>query len=275
MGDDRPPAAPRDSSPQTAPPVRRAGRHQRTGQIRASALATRLGTGLRESRRASGLTQAQAADRIGISQPRWSELERAEGDSASIATWAAAAAAVDRQLAAFIEQTPGANQPRDLEHLRRQNAVIEIARAGGWQALPELAIDPDVARSRSIDVALIRKPLGEAAAIEIWDWIADGGAALRSFDAKVSALGTHLDRERPLAGVGAWKTRGLFVVRDTNRNRVLISDLRALFAARFCGSSVAWLGALTSRDRPMPAADGLVWSSANGQQLRPSRLGRI
>jgi transcriptional regulator with XRE-family HTH domain len=256
------------------PPARRARKHQRTGQSRASWLAIRLGTGLRESRRASGLTQAQAADRIGISQARWSELERAGGDSASIATWAAAAAAADRQLAAFIEQMPGANQPRDLEHLRRQNAVIEIARAGGWEALPELAIDPDVVRSRSIDVALTRKHLGEAAAIEIWDWIADGGAALRSFDAKVNALSTHLDRHQPLADAGAWTARGLFIVRDTSRNRVLISELRALFAARFGGSSVAWLAALTSWDRRMPGTDGLVWSSANGRHLRPSRLGR-
>ncbi|HYN69312.1 MAG TPA: helix-turn-helix transcriptional regulator [Candidatus Eisenbacteria bacterium] len=237
-------------------------------------MAIRLGIGLRESRRASGLTQAEAADRIGISQPRWSELERAEGDSASIATWAAAAAAVERQLAAFIEQAPGANQPNDLEHLRRQNALIEIARSGGWQALPELAIDRDAAWSRAIDVALIRSHRSEAAAVEIWDWIADGGAALRSFDAKVNALGMHLDRHQPLQGPPPWTVRGLFIVRDTSRNRVLVGELRALFHARFSASSVAWLAALTRPDRSMPETDGLVWSSANGKQLRPSRLGR-
>jgi transcriptional regulator with XRE-family HTH domain len=273
MGNDRPLAVP-DSSNQNPAPARRAGKHRRTGQTRAASLAIRLGTGLRESRRATGLTQAEAAERIGISQARWSELERDEGDSASIATWAAAAAAVDRQLAAFIEQAPGAHQPRDLEHLRRQNAVIEISGAGQWTALPELAIDPDAARSRSIDVALTRRHRGEAAVIEVWDWIADGGAALRSFNAKVTALASRLDRTQPLTGARPWTVRGLFVVRATSRNRVLVRELRALFAARFGGSSKAWLAALRTPDRSMPDADGLVWTSSNGMKLWPSRLGR-
>ena len=45
--------------------------------------------------------------------------------------------AVGHQLAAFLELTPGATPPRDVEHLRRQQLVIDTATAGGWRAVPE------------------------------------------------------------------------------------------------------------------------------------------
>jgi len=207
-----------------------------------------------------------------MSQPFISHLERGRGTAASIETWSCVAAAVGEQYVGFLERAPGAGQPRDLEHLRRQSALVEIARTGGWTALPELAIDPGSTRSRSIDVALVRRIRGEAVVAEIWDWFDDVGAGMRSLDAKTATLATRLAVE-PLP-TGTWRVRGLYVVRDTRRNRALVGELRPLFAARFPGSSVAWLAALGDAERPVPEADGLLWSDSSGAALRASRFGQ-
>ncbi len=248
----------------------RAGSHARVGRARAETVAARLGTALRDARQAAALSQADVAERAGMSQPFISHLERGRGTAASIETWSCVAAAVGEQYVGFLERAPGAGQPRDLEHLRRQSALVEIARTGGWTALPELAIDPGNARSRSIDVALVRRVRGEAVVAEIWDWFDDVGAGMRSLDAKTATLATRLAVEPPPTGI--WRVRGLYIVRDTRRNRALVGELRPLFAARFPGSSVAWLAALGDPERPVPEADGLLWSDSSGTALRASRV---
>jgi len=206
------------------------------------------------------MSQAEAAARAGLSQPRYSELERELG--------AMAAAGVGEQLVGFLERAPGATPPRDLEHLRRQSALIEFARPGGWEALPELALDPGAIRSRSIDVALVRWDRREAILAEIWDWFDDVGASLRSLDGKRDALLELLRRNHG----GAWNVRCLFVVRKTKRNEALVAELRPLFASRFKGSSVAWLRALSGLTGSLPDGDGLLWSTAT-YTLVASRLG--
>jgi hypothetical protein len=65
----------------------------------------------------------------------------------------------------------------------------------------------------------------------------------------------------------AWTVQGLLVLRSTGRNRKLVSDFADLFAARFAGSSSAWLAAIRDTARPMPRADGIVWSSVDGSGL--------
>lgn len=197
----------------------------------------------------------------------------------SVETWSILAATVGEQFVGFLEAAPGADRPRDLEHVRRQSAVVELASRGGWVARPELALDPGLGRSRSIDVALVRPDARQAVVVEIWDWFDDVGAGLRGLDAKVGAFATHFEadpgwdrpsgshRDRP-----PWSVRGLYIVRGTRRNRALVAELRPLFAARFGGSSVGWLRALTDPDVAPPAADGLLWSDRAARHLRASRL---
>jgi len=211
------------------------------------------------------------ADRSGVSQPRVSELERGLGAGASLETWAIVAAAVGEQLVGYLEHAPGAERPRDIEHIRRQNAVIEAARRGGWTAHPELAIDAGVVRSRSIDVALVRAAKHEAAVVEIWDWFDDVGAGLRGLDARKTALRARLNDEDRV-----WRVGGLYVIRDTRRNRALVRELGAVFAARFPGSSRGWRRALTSEgdDHPMPVLDAYVWSNTDGRLSAVSRAPR-
>lgn len=246
-------------------PRSRAGAAVRSGRLRARTVATRLGIGLRDARLTAGRTQKQLAASAGISQARESELERGGGASTSIETWSSLAAAVGEQFVGFLERAPGAAQPRDIEHLRRQSALIEFASAGGWSALPELAVDPGSIRSRSIDVVLMRQAASEVIVVEVWNWFDDVGASLRGLDAKVTALGPRLAAE--------WRIEGLFIVRGTRRNRQLVAELRPLFAARFDGSSLAWLNALGSPGTTMPDGHGLLWSDSR-MRLLASRLGR-
>jgi transcriptional regulator with XRE-family HTH domain len=243
---------------------RRAGPARLAGRRRGGYLAQRIGIGLRESRTAMRLTQVQAADRAGVSQGYWSVLERGGGGVASLETLAACAAAVGTQLAAFVEAVPGADLPRDMEHLRRQQLVIAIARDGGWTARPERPIDPGARRSRSIDVELERAARREIAVVEIVDLLTDGGEAMRGLADKVSAV----RRE-----VGAsWNVSGLLILRSTARNRNVIREFAEVFAARFPASSPAWLAALGNPERRMPSEDGLGWSSVDGTRLLASRL---
>ena len=219
--------------------------------------------GLRESRLALGLTQAEAAARAGVSQSFWSRLERGQVSAVSIETLASCAAAVGVQLAAFIEARPGADLPRDIEHLRRQELVIAVGATGGWTARPEAGIDPGANRSRSIDVLLSRSRGAELAVVEIIDLLADAGAALRGLADKVAAVRRSSPPDARVAG--------LLVLRATTRNRSTMDELSGLFATRFPASSGAWLRCLEDPTVPMPAADGVVWSSVDGTRLMSVR----
>jgi len=212
-------------------PRRRATAVTRAGDDRTTAVARRIGLGLRDSRVALRLTQAQAGNRAGISQAAWSRIERGASAATSLGTLAACAAAVDSQLAGFIEARPGSTLPRDVEHLRRQELVIAIARAGGWAARPELPIDPGAVRSRSIDVDLVRRAGAEEIVVEIEDLLTDGGAVIRNLTDKVAAI-------RRTAATGTI-VRGLLVIRGTRRNRETVGAFPAVFASRFPGSSTA------------------------------------
>lgn len=238
---------------------------QRATLGRASYLAHRIGVGLHDARLTLRLTQREAAARAGIAQPHWSRIERGRQPRVALATLTACAGAVDTQLAAFIEAMPGADLPRDVEHLRRQALIVELSRRGGWTAHPEAVLPDDGPHPRSIDVLLERPATREAAVIEVWDLLLDVGAAIRGLEAKVTAT-----RER--LGVD-WRAQGLLVVRRTQRNRALVRELSAMFAARYPASSAAWVGALTDRRRPIPAASGFVWTSVGGDRLIPARIG--
>lgn len=248
---------------------RRSSADRVASKARSRYLAERFGRALRESRRALGATQAAAAERAGVSQPFWSVLERGGAGTASLETLTACAAAVGTQLAMFAEARPGSELPRDIEHLRRQELVLRIARPGGWRATPEQAIDPEAWRSRSIDVLLERDREGvrEQVVIEIEDFLADVGSTYRNLADKVTAV-------RRAAGPDQERVAGLLIVRRTNRNRATVAELDEMFTARFPAAPRSWLAALTSTDEPMPTADGWLWSATDASRLMVPGTGR-
>ena len=238
---------------------------QRVGAVHVAYLARRIGVGLKDARVALRLRQRDAARDAGITQAHWSRIERGLEPGASLTTLAACAAAVHTRLAAFIEEQSGADLPRDIEHLRRQHAIVERARPGGWEPAVEAPIPGSGPRPRSIDVLLLRRARREAAVTEVWDLLLDVGEAMRGLDAKVLAV-----RERLGSG---WRVEGLLILRATRRNRRLVGQLRSVFAAHYPASSVRWLRALEQPDTPMPAGAGLAWAASDAGRLFPARLG--
>ena len=164
-----------------------------------------------------------------------------------------------------MERTSGTDRPRDHEHLRRQQLVLETAGAGGWTARLEVALDPGIVRSRSVDVLLTRTRTREIAVVEVWDWLDDIGAAVRSSDAKVETVRSRLAVEEP--STRPWTVAELWILRGTRRNRGLVASFDAVFATRFPEPSNAWLMALTCPDARMPSRPGLLWTDVTGTSL--------
>ncbi len=244
--------------------MRRSTSARRRARARVEYVARRIGTGLRDARLAQGLRQIDVAKSAGITQPFYSRIERGLELSVALLTLAACAAAVNVQLAAFIEALPGANLPRDIEHMGRQSLLVAIAARGGWHATPEAVLAHDGTRPRSIDVLLTRDETREAAVVEIWDLLVDGGEAMRGLEAKVIAISASL-------GSG-WQVRGLLLLRRTSRNRALVRDLAPLVAARYPASSSAWLRALSLPGAALPSAAGFAWTTVRGDRLVAARL---
>jgi transcriptional regulator with XRE-family HTH domain len=256
--------APDDYAGMSERAIRPGGRAAvRSGRGRSGYLAMRLGTALRERRRAAGLTQREVGQQAVMSQQEISHLERGRGADAPLLTWAVVGAVVGLQFTAFFERAPGASEPRDLQHLRGQNLIVATAEPGGWVSSPESLLADVGSHPRSIDVLLLRDARREAAVVELWDLLLDGGAAMRGLAAKVRAthdrLGTDVHVE------------GLLVVRGTARNRALVRELGPLFAARYPASSVGWLQALTLPDRPMPRGSGFLWTDVAASRLISAR----
>jgi len=228
-----------------------------------------MGTALRESRLATDQTQSVIAAAAGVTQGYVSELERGLGGGASLETWASVAAAVGQQIAAFFEASPGADLPRDIEHVRRQELVIRTAESGGWTAAPERYLATPGPHARSIDVLLLRPSRAEAVVCEVWDLLLDVGAALRSLDSKVETVPAHLPR---LPDGRPWRISALWIVRGTRRNRRLVADVPRLFEARFPGRSGDWLRALDSPADELPGQAGFLWTDAHATRLITSRL---
>ncbi len=246
--------------------ARRASAAERRARSRAEYVARRIGTAFREARLAQGLRQIDVAIAAGITQPFYSRIERGLELGVAFLTLMACASALNVQLAAFVEALPGASLPRDIEHLRRQSLLVTIAAGGSWHAAPEALLANDGPRPRSIDVLLTRTATREAAVVEIWDLMLDGGEAMRGLDAKVLATRARLGPD--------WHVQGLLLLRRTSRNRALIRDLAPLIAARFPAPSGAWLRALHDPAAPMPDEPGFAWTSVAGDHLIATRMPR-
>ena len=244
-------------------PNRRASAAQRTGRSRATYLARRVGTGLREARIASGLRQRDVADRAGVSQSYLSDLERGRWPGVSLLVLANCAAAVGAQLAAFLEAQPGADAPRDVQHLRRQSLVIAFAARGGWTGVAESSVG-ELPRPQSIDVLLTRVARREACVTEIWDWVEDGGDAIRGLERKILATSARLGPD--------WRVEGLLLLRRTARNQALVRSIAPLLRARYPASSARWLLALRDPAVAMPDGRGFAWTSVDGTRFIPARL---
>ncbi len=163
--------------------------------------------------------------------------------------------AIDTDLRAYLERVSGAEQPRDVVHLRHQELVARTATPGGWQPL----VEHGLGSAGVADLVIARTD--ERALVEVWDLLMDVGDAFRSWDRKLERLAAE-DEDR---------VSGCWALRATRRNRELIIDHATVFNARFPGSGSAWMAAMASANQPMPDEPALLWVNVRGDRLFPAR----
>lgn len=226
-----------------------------------------IGKTIAAARRRRGLTQMQLATRLGTNQSRISRLERGTpplevGDIIRVAGEVGLTPRIE------LSRDP-LDRPADAGHLAMQEMLVRLARTSHGTTLVELPLGTGD-RTRSVDVCVIRRALGELIIEEAWNRIGDVGAGLRSFDRKMA-----LAAEAAVAMPGSPAiVTGVWVVRATRANREVLAAYPALFAARFRGSSRAWVRALVA-GAPAPREPGLVLCDVDATRLfewRPSGI---
>lgn len=204
-------------------------------------------------------TQAALAERAGVGRLIVGRSERGVGpldletlERVSMALEAALLVDLGRDLLEDVA---------DAGHLAMQELVLRGARVAGFDTRFELPPRPAEPR-RSIDVALASEARRLAIGVECWNTIGDVGAASRSSARKQAELEAH--------AVSRWgaeaRVRSVWVVRATARNQALIARYPEVFAARFPGSSKAWIETLMTGSEP-PGESGLVWSDVGATRL--------
>jgi len=228
----------------------------------AADLARKSGEAVRGSRRRRRLTQAALAAQVGISRGRLAGIEAGRGGGAPLEVWLALAQALGRYLRFEFGRDPLADLA-DAGHLDIQELVLRIGKAGGWGRRWELATRP-ADPARSADVALVDEGARRIVLNECWNTFGDLGYAARSSDRKLAEL-------QQMAGVlggddGPFEVGLCWIVRDTAANRALMARYPHIFAAKFPGSSLGWLRALTA-GAPMPRLAGLLWCDLHATRL--------
>ena len=222
-----------------------------------------MGREVRASRKRRRMTQASLARIVGISRQRLGDLEAGDGGAAPAAIWFSIAKALDRYLRFEFARDPKA-ELADAGHLDIQELLLRVAKPGGWERLFEARSRP-YGSDLSVDVKLIDRKGRRLVIGECWNTLGDLGAASRSSERKMQ----HAEEQAvAIAGGGEPFQVGLvWIVRDTKANRELVNKYPEVFEARFPGSSVDWMRALTNTIAKLPSQPGLVWCD-----LRASRL---
>jgi transcriptional regulator with XRE-family HTH domain len=221
----------------------------------------RLGADVREARQRRHLTQRRLGTRVGLSQSAISRAERGLGGGLTLDAWQRIALALGVTLRVTLQRDPLA-ETADAGHLAMQELLLRHGRVGGYRGLAELPTKPQEPW-RSIDVALLDDRRRRLVVAECWNTIGDIGAAARASNRKQA--------EAEALAAARWGDQAhvvglVWVVRATARNRALVARYPEVFAARFPGSSAAWVRALTAGGEP-PRQPGLVWASVDGTRL--------
>ena len=217
------------------------------------------------SRRRKRMTQQALGERADLGQSTISRLERGQGGQLSLDAWQRVALALDRSLRVELNRDPN-EEPADAGHLAIQELVLGLGRAAGHRRsfeLPTRPADP----SRSVDVGLRDDARRWLLLIEAVNTIGDIGASVRSSSRKLAEAEALA---ATLADGSGYTVFSCWVVRATARNRALLGRYPEVFAARFPGSSVRWVQALTAGRQP-PAEPGLVWCDVSSTRVFPWR----
>lgn len=229
---------------------------------------SRLGAEVRASRLRKRLTQKQLGALVDLSQSTISLAELGRGGGLSVDTWQRIGVALARPIRMEMPRDPD-EEPADAGHLAIQELVLRTARAAGFTRRFELPTRPSNP-ARSADAGLIHPRLRWLVLVECVNTIGNLGEAVRSSERKrADAEGLAMT----LAGDDATPYRSgvCWVLRDVARNRGLVRRYPEIFSARFPGSSVGWLRAISRGDVP-PDQPGMIWCDAAATRLFAMRV---
>lgn len=223
----------------------------------------RLGGEVRAARLRRRRTQQEVGRAVGLARTTVGAIERGRGGSHTMDAWQRLALAVGRPLRVELEHDR-AGETDDAGHLGVQELVLRLGRAGGWAGTFEMHVPGATGQGRhSVDVGLRHDRLRVIAWCECWNTIGDLGAAARSSSWKLQRAA---EAAVALAGDQWYRVAGCWIVRATRHNRALVRRYPEVFAARFPGSSVGWVRALT-KGAPPPSDPGLVWCDVAATRL--------
>lgn len=205
------------------------------GRQRAARMRFELGAGIRQARRAAGVSQAAVARRVNLSQATVSRIERG-ATAATVDELSALAGVVGLDL--FVRLYPGGSPVRDAAHVRvmgRLKALLPTA----FRLASEVPI-PISGDQRAIDVVVIDPPLGVG--FELESRLLDMQGLVRRIALK--------QRDARLA-------RMVLVLPDTAANRAAVAAGQATLGAAFPVGHRTVLGAL--RAGKVPPANSILW----------------
>ena len=125
---------------------------------------------------------------------------------------------------------------QDAGHLAAQELILRLLVRAGWRGRFEAASDPDAPR-QSTDLELTAAD-GQVVLVEVWNRLDDLGAAVRSSDRKLADVGSRRGRNPSV--------RSCWLLVDTAANRELVRRHPMILRARFSGSSVGLVRALST-----------------------------
>lgn len=239
------------------------------GVRQGKAIAANLGRDARLTRDKLRLTQEQVSAKIGVSRPRYAEMERGEAANAPLELWVKLGMALGRPLVVGFSRDVTADgssaDPRDAGHLAAQELVLRLARAHGRAAsveLPTRPYDPLL----SADLVLRDDPRRTLLLVEIINRAGDLGATARSTDRKAA----ELEHFAILAGGdgGAYRVARGWLLVDTAANRRLVASYPEFLRTRHPGSSRAWARAISDGSEP-PVESAIAWIDPRSGRIFP------
>lgn len=189
-----------------------------------------------------------------------SRMELGGGARMPLATWAAAAEAVDLRLVVDLVDARPDVLPRDGSlAVRCHRTIAREARIGEWTA--ETEIRSQVGH-QAIETVLTRKS-GSVVVVHAWDVVTRVAASLE-------VLRSSVARER--TGSDGIAVGGLIVVPSTPGNRRRMTEEHAILERETPALAAHWYAAIRNAHRPMPTDLGVLWLDRQGGRLVPAPL---
>jgi transcriptional regulator with XRE-family HTH domain len=191
--------------------------------------AIRIGRVIRALRIRRGWRQVDLAHRAGVSQSLIARVERGGADRVTIATLERVVAALGARLGVRVDWNgEAADRLFDADHAALVEAVIDVLRPSGWQALPEVTFAIGGERG-SIDVMAWHRATRTLLVVEVKSVVPDVQATVAVLDRK-ERLASRIGRER---GWEPAAVASVLVVAEGRTNRSRIAVHSSTFTARF------------------------------------------